>query len=119
MEQEKLVKDFYTLSQSFFNHNGAARSIDIKGDKMISGGIDRKVVFYQRTGLNERYEKISEFKFFKDYVYCVKILENEEQFMVGCKDKNIYICSFEDTESPMLIFEGKNVKLINRSSRPS
>lgn len=105
MEQEKILTSNYVLSQTFFNHSGAARTVDIQGDKMVSGGIDKKVVLYERV--EGKFEKKSEFKFFKDYVFCVKIMEGGEQFMVGCKDKNIYICSFDDTEAPMLMLEGK------------
>lgn len=107
MEQENIITDDYVLSQSFFNHSGAARSVDIQGKKLLSSGIDKKVVYYER--IDGKFEKKSEFTFFKDYVYCVRIMEGGDQFIVGCKDKNIYICTFEDTESPMLILEGKKI----------
>lgn len=106
MQEEKTIMDHYVLSQTFYNHNGAARSVDIKGDKLISSGIDKKVVYYERNLENGKFEKKSEFKFFKDYVYIAKIMEGGDQFMAGCKDNKIYICSFEDTEAPMLILEG-------------
>lgn len=95
----------YHLSQSLMFHNGAARTCHVHNDKMISGGIDRKVFFYQRTGDKQLFEQKAAYSFFTDYIMYVKIIDNDK-FVVGCKDKNIYICSFEDNQGPMLILEG-------------
>jgi WD40 repeat protein len=110
MDQEG-IDSVYGLSKTFFVHGGAARTVDVKGDKMVSGGIDKKVVYFER-GENGIFEKKSEYRFFPDYVYQVKIMEDEDQFMVACKDGKIYICMFADTEAPMLLLEGKNSKIL-------
>lgn len=105
MELEGLDTN-YGLSKTIFSHGGAARTADVKGDKLVSGGIDKKVVYYERNSEGS-FEQKSEYKFFNDYIFQVKIMEDEDQFMVACKNGKIYICLFSDTEAPMLILEGK------------
>lgn len=97
----------YTLSQSLFKHSGAARSVAIYKDKLISGGIDRKVVVFQRQGEKKLFEEVAEYKFFPDYIYSIVPLD-DEKFVVGCKDGKIYVCTFEDNENPMIVLEGKS-----------
>ena len=96
----------YALSRSFHEHTAAVRSVAVKGLRFLSAGIDKKVILYERTE-NGIFEKKAEYKFFPDYIYTVKMMEDDDQFMVGCKDKKIYICSFADTEAPLLTLEGK------------
>ena len=105
--QQEGFSEKYALSKSFHEHRAAVRSVAVKGDRMLSAGIDKKVVLYTRQD-NGIFEKTSEYTFFKDYVYTVEMMEDDEQFMVGCKDNKIYICFFADTEGPMLCLEGKN-----------
>jgi hypothetical protein len=88
----------YQLSQSLFKHSGAARCVAVYKNKLITGGIDKKVNIYERAGENDLFdsENVTEYKFFKDYIYSVAPLD-DDKFIVGCKDTNIYICSYEDT----------------------
>lgn len=95
----------YELSQSLAFHSGAARTVDCRGDLLLSGGIDKRVNLYKRKGTDGKFEHQHEFPFFKDYIMFVRIMD-DEKFIVGCKDKNIYICAFEDKTAPMLILEG-------------
>lgn len=97
----------YQLSQTLFKHSGAARCLAVYKNKLITGGIDKKVNVYERAGEKNLFDgdKVVQFKFFKDYIYSVVPL-NDDQFIVGCKDGNIYICSYEDTENPLVVLEG-------------
>lgn len=98
----------YQLSQSFKSHIGAARCCHLRGTDLISGGIDNKVVRYER-GQDGKFTKKEEYKFFKDFIYSVLILEDGDKFAVGCKDGNVYLCLFSDTENPFLVLEGNFV----------
>jgi phospholipase A-2-activating protein len=95
----------YVLSQSLAHHSGAARTVDCLGGKLLSGGIDKRVNLYRRSQDTRQYVYDCEFPFFKDYIMAVKIMD-DEKFVVGCKDKNVYICGFEDKRDPLLIFQG-------------
>lgn len=96
----------YELSQSLMNHNGAVRAIDIKGNRLLSGSIDRKVNLYVRNSDTGKFEAISQYGFFPEYIYAVKFMDDGEKFLVGSKDKNIYVCAIEDQGAPMLILDG-------------
>lgn len=96
----------YILSQTLFKHSGAARSVAVYKDKLISGGIDKKVVVFKRSGEKELFEEVAEYKFFPDYIYSI-VGFDDEKFVVGCKDGKIYICTYEDNENPMIVLEGK------------
>lgn len=102
METE--VGSEYYLSKSFKSHNGAARVVTIQGDRMVTGGIDHKVVTFKRAE-NGTFEQDMEYNFFKDYIYSAIIID-DSQFVIGCKDKNIYICSFSDFENPLVVLQG-------------
>lgn len=95
----------YTLSQSLMHHSGAARTVDCRNGRLLSGGIDKRCNYYIRKPEHGSYVHECEFPFFKDYILTVKIMD-DDKFIVGCKDKNIYICSFEDKQGPMLCLEG-------------
>lgn len=105
MDQE--LNPNYKLSQSLFKHTGATRCVAVYKDKLISGGIDKKVNVFKRQGDKKLYEDIAEYKFFPDYVYSV-VGFDDDKFVVGCKDGKIYVCSYDDTENPMIVLEGKN-----------
>lgn len=96
----------YQLSQSLFNHTGACRCVALYKDKCISGGIDRKVNLYLRSGEKGLFEFVTEYKFFPDYIYSV-VGFDDEKFIVGCKDGKIYICTYEDNSAPLVVLEGK------------
>lgn len=95
----------YELCQSLAFHNGAARTIDLRGDKLLSGGIDKRLNLFKRNSTSGKFEHNQEYPFFKDYIMFIRIMD-DDKFVVGCKDKNIYICSFDDTKGPMLVLEG-------------
>ena len=97
----------YVLSQSFANHSGAARTVDCRGDKLISGGIDKKCNLYVRSKETGKFVHEAEFPFFQDYLLAVRIMD-DEKFVVGCKDKKVYVCGFDDKKDPMLVLEGHN-----------
>jgi phospholipase A-2-activating protein len=95
----------YHLFQSLMHHTGAARAVDIQGNHLLSGGIDRRLNHYIRDATTKKFTFDAEFPFFKDYIMFVKIMDGEK-FAVACKDKNIYICSFDDKKGPMIVLEG-------------
>lgn len=95
----------YTLSQSLMHHSGAARTVDCRHGRLLSGGIDKRVNLYLRKGDGHKYVHECEYPFFKDYIMSVRIMD-EDKFVVCCKDKNIYICSFEDKQGPMIFLQG-------------
>lgn len=120
MEQE--LNPNYTLSQSLFKHSGAARCVTVYKNKLISGGIDSKVNIYERTGDKNLFEtEPKTYNFFNDYIYSIVGLD-DEKFVVGCKDKKIYVCTYEDTENPLIVLEGKFFNFLlnfNPMFRPS
>lgn len=87
------------------HHSGAARTLDCRNGRLLSGGIDKRCNLYLRKGPDNKYEHECEFPFFTDYIMSVKIVD-DDKFIVGCKDKNIYICSFDDKIAPMLSLQG-------------
>ena len=95
----------YALSQSLAHHSGAVRSVDCKGDRLLSCGIDKRCNLYLRNKETGLFVHDAEFPFFKDYLLSVRIMD-DDKFIVGCKDKKIYICSFDDKTDPMIVFEG-------------
>lgn len=95
----------YFLSQSLMFHTGAARSVDILGDKLLSGGIDKKLNFYLRNKETGTFTHTAEYPFFKDYILFVKII-SAQRFVVGCKDKNVYVCEFDNHKGPVLTLTG-------------
>jgi WD40 repeat protein len=104
METE--LNNNYNLSQSLFKHTGATRCVAVYKDKLISGGIDKKVNVFKRQGEKNLFEDIAVYAFFPDYVYSV-VGFDDEKFVVGCKDGKIYVCTYEDTENPMIVLEGE------------
>jgi hypothetical protein len=64
------------------------------------------VIIYERKGENQLFEAILEYAFFTDYIYTVVGLD-DDKFIVGCKDKNIYICSYDFNDGPLVILQGK------------
>ena len=100
-----IEKREYVLSQSLAYHNGAARTIDIRGDKLISGSIDRRVNYFLRNPTTLKFDIEKEFTFFTDYIFSVRIID-DTRFAVGCKDKNIYICQFDNTTGPIATLLG-------------
>lgn len=99
------MENSYVLSQSLAHHNGAARTVDCQGGKLLSGGIDKRCNLFKRNEATKLYVHDSEFPFFKDYIMVVKIMD-DEKFIVGCKDKNVYICGFEEKRDPLLVLSG-------------
>jgi phospholipase A-2-activating protein len=100
-----LEKQDYFLSQSLIGHSGAARTLDLRGDRLISGGIDKKVFSYLRNKETLKFEREREYAFFKDYIFSVRIVD-DKKFVVGCKDGNIYLCHFEAPTAPLQLLQG-------------
>jgi phospholipase A-2-activating protein len=98
------TSDYY-LSQSLIGHSGAARTLDIKGDRLISGGIDKKVFSFRRDKQTQKFEREKEYAFFKDYIFSVRIVD-DKKFVVGCKDGNIYLCHFDSVTQPLQLLQG-------------
>ena len=88
------------------HHSGAARAVDVHEGRLLSGGIDKKINLYTRTAdQHNKFVHVGEYPFFTDYILSIKILD-KDRFAVGCKDKNIYICSFSNFEKPLLVLSG-------------
>ena len=107
MEEEGLNQN-YQLSQSLFKHSGATRAVALYKDKMLTGGIDKKVNLYQRKGENSLWEFVHEFKFFKDYIYSIAGMD-DDRFVVGCKDGKVYVCGYHEKSEEFATMEGKFV----------
>jgi len=98
------ISDQYFLSRSIEAHQGAARTAAMHGSKLVTGGIDNKVAYFERNDKGDL-SLVKEYKFFPAYIYTILIID-DHQFAVGCKDSKIYICSFGDENSPLVVLEG-------------
>lgn len=98
------ISEQYYLSRSIRAHDGAARTVDMQGSKIVTGGIDQKVAYFERNDKGD-VQLVTEYKFFNDYIFAVLICD-ENRFAVGCKDSKIYICNFDCQEKPILVLEG-------------
>jgi hypothetical protein len=87
----ELENQDYFLSESFFLHNKAVRTIDANNELLITGSIDKTVQLYRRAEDSEKFIHIARVDIFDDYVFCVKIDEKSKCFFVGSKDSKIYI----------------------------
>lgn len=95
-------KSNYILSSSLFYHHKAVRTVDLKGDILISGSIDKTCQIYHRE--NGFFTHKFTIDIFDDYILSVLISEDLSFFFVACKDAKIYIIDMEG--NPISLLEG-------------
>ena len=106
MDIEDTQNGQFQLSQALEAHTREARCVDIKGNYMISGGTDNVAMLYTREDPTKKWDIKHGYKFFGGFVMDVCFMEDNTEFVVGCQDGKIYICSTDDCSAPTLIFEG-------------
>ncbi|EGR28845.1 phospholipase a2 activating, putative [Ichthyophthirius multifiliis] len=94
----------YQLSQQFACHTQGVRCVHIEKNFLISGSTDKTVKIFQFVQELKKYELLYEANFFDDYIYSVKVLQNGNGFIIGSKDKNIYILDLSG--NPIQVLNG-------------
>jgi WD40 repeat protein len=102
MEFEK-AQDF-TLSQSLVFHFAAVRSVDFHGGYLISGSVDKSCKIYKRVEGTGKYDLHHEINISDDFIYCVKVKKDLSGFIIGSKDRNVYLTDIDG--NPDGILEG-------------
>ena len=81
----------YHLSQSLAYHAGSARAVGVGYGKMIVGYLDNKLRIYATSKEDaSKYEFVQEVNHLDAWIYCAKV-RHDGTFLIGCKDKNIYL----------------------------
>ena len=92
----------YTLSYSLFAHHKAVRCVHVLDSKMLSGSIDTTCQLFSRSPNDPKFELQAPITLFDDYIYNVIVRPDNEGFIVGCKDKKIYLLDSEGNPTGML-----------------
>ena len=94
----------YTLSYSLFPHHKAVRCVHVFDSKLLSGSIDTTCQLFSRSPTDQKFELQAPITLFDDYIYSVLIRSDNQGFIVGCKDKKIYLLDPE--ANPVGVLEG-------------
>lgn len=106
MDIENTPMGQYQLSQSLEVHSRDARCVDVKGNHLITGGTDDMVFLFTRVDPSSKWELKHGYKIFGGFAMDLCFMEENTEFVVGCQDGKIYVCSTNDNNAATLIFEG-------------
>jgi len=86
-------------------NSGDVRSVDINDRYLVSGSLDKSVTLYEYEENSRKYEYRNRIEgIWDDYVYSVKLSNDNRNIIVGVKDKNIYVLDIEG--NPLNILSG-------------
>ena len=96
----------YVLRQTLSYHTKAARCVTTMDNYLLSGGLDNTVHLYIRSNPDSSYVLKHTYNFFNGFIYSIAFMDTCNEFVVGCQDKNVYVCSSDEPSFPTMTFEG-------------
>ena len=107
-------KEFH-LAQNLIAHSSAVRALATGGPYTITGSIDKTCKIYKKE--NGVYNLQNEVNLFNDYIFSLLVKKSLDGFIVGCKDKHIYVLDLEG--NPLQQLEGHEGAVNSLSESPS
>jgi len=113
MEAELL--DDYNLCGQLLPFGGPVRSVDVRGDYMMAGSLDKTARAY-KLDPNRKYKLLQTFSLSEGYIYAVHIalVGDTPLFVYAGKDKHLY--AFNAENQPVNIIKDAHQDTINSLS---
>lgn len=104
----------FHLYQTLKPHGAAVRALATGGPYVITGSIDKTCKIYTKT--DGKYNLENEVNIFSDYILSLAVKRGLDGFIVGCKDKNIYVLDL--VGNPVNQLEGHSGAVNSLSESP-
>ena len=105
----------FHLYQNLLPHSAAVRALAVGGPYLVTGSIDKTCKIYKKE--NGQYDFLNEVNLFSDYILSILVRNNHDGFIVGCKDKHIYVLDIQG--NPLQQLEGHQGPVNSLSESPS